>query len=144
MKRTILTAITTALLTAFMVSLFFQNGSKNSTIAKQDNTKSISAIATPKTTATPKKKNTKKYVDCFRVCKVKGRKVFLEAQNGNVFVYKMSKKDMEEGVLVNELYAVRMDSKNTECVYDDEILETRYIGFLQDEEEEKYSWVKGQ
>ena len=90
-----------------------------------------------------KKKNTKKYVDCFRVCKVKGKKVFLEAQNGNVFVYKMSKQDMEEGMLVNELYAVRMDSNNTKSVYDDEILEVRYAGFLFEEEYNEYGWVKG-
>ena len=118
MKKSILTAV----LTAFMVSLFLGSASDGTAVAK--------------------KSETRKYVDCFRVCKVKGRKAYLEAQNGNVFVYKMKKRNMEEGVHINELYAVRMDSKDTKCVYDDEILEVRYAGFLFEEEYNEYGWVK--
>lgn len=118
MKKSILKAV----LVVFVMSLFLGGANGGNAVAK--------------------KNSTKKYVDCFRVCKVKGKKVFLEAQNGNVFVYKMSKQDMEEGMLVNELYAVRMDSKDTKCVYDDEIIEVKYAGFLFKEEYNEYGWVK--
>ena len=119
MKKSVLKAV----LVVFVMSLFLGGTNGGNAVAK--------------------KNSTKKYVDCFRVCKVKGRKVFLEAQNGNVFVYIMSKQDMEEGMLVNELYAVRMDSNNTKSVYDDKILELKYAGFLYKEEVKEYGWVKG-
>lgn len=53
--------------------------------------------------------------------------ITVEVGNGNLFSFY----DAEEDWLLGDFCAMIMDSKGTEIVYDDEIVSTKYCGFVE-------------
>lgn len=62
--------------------------------------------------------------------------VEITMQNGNTFTFVSEDGDWCKGEIVSAIF----DSKNTDKIFDDEIISCRYSGWISDEEIQK--WVK--
>ena len=66
------------------------------------------------------------YPSCGIVTRIEGNRVEYQEFNGNVFSFCSEDGDFDVGDIVS----VIMDSKGTPLVYDDEVLDARYCGYM--------------
>lgn len=87
--------------------------------------------------ATSQKESTENlYADCGVILEDPGENVTITMQDGNRFSFENVDGDWMTGDIVSVIF----DSKGTAKVFDDEIIDYRYSGWISDEEME--NWIK--